>query len=427
METHLECRDRFNPSYVPSRLIDVGIRDLSGNFTVPRLIETKEYSGNPEHTKSKWQYITLSHCWGKSEHLETRKENLDEMKIAIPLESMNKTYADAVRVARGFQIQYLWIDSLCIVQNSKNDWNEEASRMCFVYNNTAFNIAAVAATDGDDGFLSERLAVKLGHVIRLDGKKVVRTLWIRPCLRDSCVHRKDIKLSRFPLFGRAWVLQESILAARTLAFCPVSMHFRCRVKQRSDQEPFNDVDHLSVFNGFEHFTFHNLPTKSAICSEYVMDVWYRLLSTYSTKEMSSRRDKLPAIGGLAFQVGSFTGDRYLAGLWEHNFPQALCWTTFKISREYYVLPASNTALYIAPSWSWASLSVPFGYSPVAFTGTELLIPDLTSNYYPGKDGVDHTHKKSAKFRWEAQLLDTNIDFISDCYGQVKAGYITLMG
>ncbi|KAI9640567.1 hypothetical protein NHQ30_010865 [Ciborinia camelliae] len=169
------------------------------------------------------------------------------MKVAIPVESMNRCY-------------------------SEDDWNEEASKMCFVYSNTAFNIAAVAATNGDDGFLSDRLVVKLGHVLRPDGKTIARSLWIRPCLRNTCHERKDIKLLRFSLFRRAWVLQENILAARTLVFCPVGMHFRCRVKQRSDQNPFDDVKHLGVFNGMEHAVFPNLLMKSAICSKYVMDV-----------------------------------------------------------------------------------------------------------------------------------------------------------
>ncbi|KAF5871584.1 putative heterokaryon incompatibility protein [Botrytis fragariae] len=119
--------------------------------------------------------------------------------------------------------------------------------MCFVYNNAKFNIAAAAARDGDSGFLPERLSVKLGHFLRSEIKTIARTLWIRSSLQiGHATGEVGISLS-CPLFGRAWVLQESILAARTLIYSPVGVHFRCRMSKRSDEDPAKDAGDLDIF------------------------------------------------------------------------------------------------------------------------------------------------------------------------------------
>ncbi|TGO86834.1 hypothetical protein BPOR_0273g00130 [Botrytis porri] len=80
-------------------------------------------------------------------------------------------------------MRYLWIDSLCDIQDSDEDWIEASPKMCFVYNNAKFNIAAAVALDGDSGCLSERLSVELGHVLRSKRKTIARSVWIRPCIK----------------------------------------------------------------------------------------------------------------------------------------------------------------------------------------------------------------------------------------------------
>ncbi|KAB8293756.1 hypothetical protein EYC80_009241 [Monilinia laxa] len=302
--------------------------------------------------------------------------------------------------------------------------------MCFVYNNAILNIAAVAATNGDDGFLLERLAVKLGHVLQPNGN-TARSLWIRPCIRNgSCNWQHDVKVSACPLFGRAWVLQESILAARTLAYCPAGMHFRCRAGQMSDDDPYKNIEQdLGVFSGTEHVIFSIIKVKTAVLRQtiyfdYAMDVWYRLLATYSAKEILLKKDKLPAVAGLAFQIGSITGDVYLAGLWQRNFPEALCWIPRRCTDHLCncgICNPEQLSVYTAPSWSWASLSVPFSYCSDAFTTGKGGLLSKASDNDPGY------YREPARFLWDAILIEARIDYVSDSYGQVKGGSIIIRG
>ncbi len=118
-----ECWKADSSGHVPARLLDVGLGDGTSGV---RLIEIKEIVSisTREQTPARLQqlrYTTLSHCWGNTSHFTTTKATLQQRKQGIPMDALNKTFADAVRLTRKMEVQYLWIDSLCIVQDSPED------------------------------------------------------------------------------------------------------------------------------------------------------------------------------------------------------------------------------------------------------------------------------------------------------------------
>jgi hypothetical protein len=74
----------------------------------------------------------------------------------IPVQSMPQTFKDAVKITRKFGIRYLWIDALCILQDSKSDWEVQATEMAAIYRNSVFTIAADNATDSSGGCFANR-------------------------------------------------------------------------------------------------------------------------------------------------------------------------------------------------------------------------------------------------------------------------------
>jgi len=96
---------------MPTRLIDVGPSDGSRQ---PRLRELKQRA----------RYLTLSHCWGGGKVAMTMTSNFDERCAAIPLESLSKVFQEAIHFTRLFGMRYIWIDSLCIIQDSSKDWEQ---------------------------------------------------------------------------------------------------------------------------------------------------------------------------------------------------------------------------------------------------------------------------------------------------------------
>ncbi|KAF2136559.1 uncharacterized protein K452DRAFT_258887, partial [Aplosporella prunicola CBS 121167] len=172
------------PGRMPARLIDV-------LPTHPQLVETHQ-----RHLK----YAALSYCWGipsgSNPHLKMLSSNYEKHQCGIPIDKMPKTLSDAVSVTRALGFQYLWIDALCIIQDNKADWEQEAVNMGQVYRGAAVTIVAAAATTSNEGFLS----------------------WN----------------------SRAWTFQEQHLSTRALYFGTHVTHFQCQremdpMRIRSDQ------------------------------------------------------------------------------------------------------------------------------------------------------------------------------------------------
>lgn len=111
---HPDCYDCTpEPPELPKRVIDVG-----QNGQMPRLVE-----GAGRRSR----YVTLSHCWGRSRTITTEMDSLRLREASIPLESLPKTFREAVLTCRKLEIPYLWIDSLCIIQDNKGDWEYHSS------------------------------------------------------------------------------------------------------------------------------------------------------------------------------------------------------------------------------------------------------------------------------------------------------------
>ena len=96
-------------------------------------------------------YAALSHCWGISPIIKTTKASFDTFTKCIETEKLSRVFRDAVSVTRGLGLRYLWIDSLCIIQDDAGDWKAEAANMAQVYSRAFVTIAACAASDGSWG------------------------------------------------------------------------------------------------------------------------------------------------------------------------------------------------------------------------------------------------------------------------------------
>jgi hypothetical protein len=182
-------------------------------------------------------YTTLSHCWGTLKILRLLKNNLIRLQEEIPWDELCKTFQDACIVTQELGFEYIWIDSLCIIQDEEEDWARESLRMSTVYGCSSLNISAASAKDGSIGCFSTRNPRSIEKV-QLCLKKSLGTgsqgtestyLIYKPSTSsgDECegtlydcapqtLHKKCVSGS--PLGQRAWVLQERVLANRSLHF-----------------------------------------------------------------------------------------------------------------------------------------------------------------------------------------------------------------
>lgn len=146
-ERHSKCSSDNIP-LLPKRIVDIGNSEAS----IPRIyISSHEERG---------RYTALSYCWGGQQDIITKLATINTYTNGLPTGTLPKTIRDAITVTRGLQIRFLWIDALCIIQDSPEDKLREISTMGAIYKNATVTIAAAISSKVSDGFLENRASVK---------------------------------------------------------------------------------------------------------------------------------------------------------------------------------------------------------------------------------------------------------------------------
>lgn len=183
-------------------------------------------------------YLTLSHCWGSLPMTTLTKKSLLEMKRSIPWTSLTRTFQDAIKIAMLLKISYLWIDSLCIIQDSLADWDQESAIMDDIYRNSYCNISATRAADGRSGCFVKRDPLLI-EACKIRAKWTGETWTTLTCLFPDFL---STDFDTEPLNQRAWVVQERLLAPRVLHFCATQLIWECNELTASEAAPL----------GFQH-------------------------------------------------------------------------------------------------------------------------------------------------------------------------------
>jgi hypothetical protein len=189
-------------NYSP-QLVAVG---LSGDPTVKLLLKEDSVFHGP--------YLTLSHRWGDSPMFKLAGASLENVQSGILLSDLPKTFREAIQITRRFGTSYLWIDSICIVQDSPEDWKIESLQMEKVYSHSQLNIAATSSGSSNGGLFRQRQPDRewpwFTEACFGDNDR-------RRCLMyDQSLGLRE--LDKTPLDRRAWVLQGRLLAPRVFYF-----------------------------------------------------------------------------------------------------------------------------------------------------------------------------------------------------------------
>jgi hypothetical protein len=253
---------------------------------------------------------------------------------------------------REFNIRYIWIDSLCIIQDSDEDWKFEAAQMDVVYRNAIYNIAATKGTDSESGLFTERKPFSL-HPIHVDLE------WSGSKERYVVIDNSFWAMEVFeaPLNKRCWVLQERVLSPRVLHYGSRQLFWECRQLRACEsypsglpselREPYSRLDDV-MSQTDDSARPHSVPL------EKQSNQWCMVIQMYSSAALTRESDKLVAISGLARAFQQAYGGEYIAGLWRHQLPAQLVWACE--IKHASLRPRKRTAKYVAPSWSWASVN-----------------------------------------------------------------------
>lgn len=356
---HSQCRTRHArpKTELPRRVIDVGPAD---NSRPPFLRLTENLQG---------YYTALSHCWGQFQPFTTRKRTLEANLRYLSLLELPKTFRDAIYITRDLGIRYLWIDSLCIVQDDTDDWERESANMIKVFENAVITLAASAATDSRGRCCSRRQDESLHISLKSSSHGLGSTIHVRK-VPDGRTLRGSILET--PLNKRAWVLQEILLTSRVVHFARDQMYWQCSSRLKSEDELLNQTstkdigeilrsssfskDHLSVQSGIFGLVGKLTSKIHWFSSDIARDRWWTVVEDYSRRQITRSSDRLPALAGLTEFFRVRTGETPLAGLWEEDLLFGLLW--------HGQMCVNGKGLANVPSWSWASLNGPVEQCPV---------------------------------------------------------------
>jgi hypothetical protein len=313
------------------------------------------------------KYAALSYCWGPPPHnWKTTPSTLQDRTTSIPLTELPKTLRDAVIITRELGIPYLWIDALCIVQDSE-DWASEAGRMGEYYSNAVVTVSADGSTDSHTGcFVRGNRRFSSAVPVVFEGKDAairVRTCgaWPLDGAHPPMAARGGGKIK---LNTRGWTLQEQILSPRILHFsgyeivweCASAMPCECKLVPDKPL-PIRLKNRLIIENFTPRSAINdNTPNER----KGLILRWNQVIHDYTQRDLTHASDRLSALSGLAAVMQTQSaGDEYVVGLWKEGLPMWLCWQSL-------TPPAALTARakppsrrhekYCAPSWSWASVS-----------------------------------------------------------------------
>ena len=319
---------------LPKRLLEVG--NSSDGLTV-KVIETQPL----QHI----EYMTLSHCWGGTLPMSLLTANLETFKIGIPFPGLPKTFQDAFSVVGWFGIKYLWIDALCIIQDSDDDWAHESGRMRDYYKYSFGTIAPTGASNSSEGLFFDRnpaFVLPFKAIITSEGKEEN----VEVTAGGSCLEA----LNNEPLNQRGWFLQERFLSSRVLHFGRMHMSWECRTELSCETWPKFIPKRLYGYSSFALKFVHMWLSRDL---QSIRILWRQLVSTYSRMSFTRLSDRCVAFAGIAEELQATTQRDYVAGLWQQDLITELLWTvdTFQYPKD---SPARSQS-YLAPSWSWLSL------------------------------------------------------------------------
>jgi hypothetical protein len=386
---HMRCAQRRGErsGRTPTRLLQVQ----------PLNPSPKAYLRQTAQIPKDARYTTLSHCWGQYMPMKLEINTLQEFLDGIDYDRLPPTFQQAIMLTKSLGIEYIWIDSLCIIQDDKDDWANECSRMTSVYMNSFINIGANAAGDSRGGLFQQRswksvnpLLVPLTYTPKNWHSKPV-VLWPSPISGSLLDHA--------PLGDRGWVVQELLLAPRTVHFLKHKVVWECDERRVSETDVTGKLEKFN-FSERTYLAVPAAPSNGATdrITKFLW-TWSDIVSLYSAGKLSVATDKLVALSGIAKYMFENRQDnrtlQYYAGHWSHNFESQLTWSPHSLSTG-----GRRSRTYVAPSWSWAS--------------------------YDGQISFPRLHSKTL---W-ARLISIETFPQSDPFGAVSAnsrGYIRFRG
>ena len=408
------CAESRNVQFIPSRLLKI-------SDDTWRLVCASEYP-----FPANLEYGTISHrCTAETFHLMLKSGNLTTLGSERALSELPTDFRTAVLIARFLAIEFLWIDSLCIVQDSRDreDGARESMLMQDIYRNSICNIVIQPSAEPSSGSSTlerfNRAQKKEVEWVNLKWKQG----WFRRKIKASyTVERNDFWESsthRTELSARGWIFQELMLSPRILHVYEDQLFWEFPKMSACEWHPSGNLS----FQGSRTKRDLNMLIERFPLRNYARDdsLWYEawgdIMQLYSACDLTLRKDKLVAFAGVAKTLAdlAMSQEGYFAGMFARSLPHGLLWHRNSGQSSFVRKPE-----YREPSWSWASVD-----GGVSFEDASLRREG--GNRRPGGSAWDTEGRNGTQLATVREISTIPLTNESDPYGQVIGGRIVLSG
>ncbi|KAI0842622.1 HET-domain-containing protein [Hypoxylon sp. FL0890] len=417
----------IHSTFRPTRLIDVG--DPLHPHLIVSAAQPDDWLNSSEGGMG---YVTLSYVWGAKQDYVLTQDTLQTKLAGLDTTRIPQSVMEAMEVTRRLGFRYIWVDALCIIQDSREDKLKELPMMAKIYQHSALTISAASSTSCSEGFLKppQPALFKVQPFQITIGKGEPQF----PYINLSLGFREEAPDVKDPIDSRGWTLQEWALSSCRLRFSSRGIQWTCNKlvadpsalsgeEHRDPPIQFSPEGYVQNYFGEASAIISSLPElNERLSHRYTVDetykrkeasmMWIEIRSQYAQRSLSFPSDKLSAISAIAAIAAEENGMTYVAGLWKEALLTDLQW--------YYIFRSNPTAglltvaagqeyenEYIAPSWSWASVRYDNG------------------SLYPKQ-----SRKWTTDRPWHMKILGCGVDLIDGSdfsFGPMKSGYLDIEG
>lgn len=324
------------------------------------------------------EYVALSYVWGQDYQLRTLSSNLGLFRVhlpkgnASPNERLPRTIEDAILVTKALGYRFLWVDALCIVQDSDEDLNLQLAQMNAIYGLAVITVAARSSSSSDSGL--HGVSAPRSRVGGSDAEQVVNNevsvgVWDLGPGEERFEEQSGSLADKRYYMWRGWTFQEQILSTRTLEFNLDRMVFWCGKKESYQERGYPSFANTDMYNP-HHFRyavrkrqreeklFPDSVTPDDVSDDrWLLARWNTIREAYSTRSLSYYIDRRRAISGTAKMMNEVIGGIDGDGVMRNNLHAEVVWhlDIKETDAKGVELSPDQAPNGLFPSWSWLNM------------------------------------------------------------------------
>ncbi|KAF2033067.1 HET-domain-containing protein, partial [Setomelanomma holmii] len=262
-------------------------------------------------------YVCLTHCWGTVPMpFKTTHNNLDRYMEYIDYNVLPLTFREAIELTAGLHIFYIWIDTLCVIQDDALDWSRESAKMADIYRGAVLTLSATNESSAYEGCGLFATTAPAKQLSIFSDRSKTQIVIIAPRANQLPTKTARLKWQDAPIEKRAWTLQKRILSRRILHMDRGQFHWQCAAY--TEMEDGIELTAYAMVNDFAWRPLEShrmLDENDGSHKRHLLRIrWWEWVRNYSQRHLTFPSDNYAAFAGITRLYQEISLDESLVGL-----------------------------------------------------------------------------------------------------------------